>query len=168
MEARAECDRRLLHRAAHAWHARQVSCLGSASDGVSQVEQHSLMTCTCCRWLNSGGAALSAKQTSCSPPHTQQLHTPQQLHTQQLHTSRSTAVLATEAVVALTLTVVHRHAHPAGEHPTTRLCLKFLLQQRQALEGKRLMDYGSGSGVLAIAALKFGAVGVVRGRTGFV
>lgn len=46
-------------------------------------------------------------------------------------------------------------AFGTGTHPTTALCLEWL--DGQALAGKALIDYGCGSGVLAIAALKLGA-----------
>ncbi|XP_047336994.1 ribosomal protein L11 methyltransferase [Impatiens glandulifera] len=46
-------------------------------------------------------------------------------------------------------------AFGTGEHPTTKLCLLFLQQFIKG--GERFMDYGTGSGILAIAALKFGA-----------
>ena len=46
-------------------------------------------------------------------------------------------------------------AFGTGDHPTTSLCLEWLAQQ--ALAGKTILDYGCGSGILSIAALKLGA-----------
>jgi ribosomal protein L11 methyltransferase len=46
-------------------------------------------------------------------------------------------------------------AFGTGTHPTTRMCLRWIA--RQALHGQRVLDYGCGSGILAIAASKFGA-----------
>lgn len=46
-------------------------------------------------------------------------------------------------------------AFGTGSHPTTQLCLRWLDQNLQA--GDNVMDYGCGSGILAIAALKLGA-----------
>lgn len=45
-------------------------------------------------------------------------------------------------------------AFGTGSHPTTRLVLGFL--ERTVRGGERLLDYGCGSGVLAIAAAKLG------------
>jgi ribosomal protein L11 methyltransferase len=50
-------------------------------------------------------------------------------------------------------------AFGTGTHPTTALCLEWL--DAQALAGLALVDYGCGSGILAIAAAKLGAVPVL-------
>ncbi|MPZ46895.1 MAG: 50S ribosomal protein L11 methyltransferase [Betaproteobacteria bacterium] len=46
-------------------------------------------------------------------------------------------------------------AFGTGSHPSTRLCLQWLA--RNIRGGERVLDYGCGSGILAIAALKLGA-----------
>jgi len=46
-------------------------------------------------------------------------------------------------------------AFGTGSHPTTRLCLRWL--DDQLAGGETLLDYGCGSGILAIAAAKLGA-----------
>jgi ribosomal protein L11 methyltransferase len=50
-------------------------------------------------------------------------------------------------------------AFGTGTHPTTALCLEWL--DGASLVGERVIDYGCGSGILAIAALKLGAAHAV-------
>jgi ribosomal protein L11 methyltransferase len=46
-------------------------------------------------------------------------------------------------------------AFGTGTHPTTRMCLKWIATY--SVKGQRVLDYGCGSGILAIGAAKFGA-----------
>jgi ribosomal protein L11 methyltransferase len=46
-------------------------------------------------------------------------------------------------------------AFGTGTHPTTRMCLRWIAREQTALG--RVLDYGCGSGILAIGAAKFGA-----------
>jgi ribosomal protein L11 methyltransferase len=46
-------------------------------------------------------------------------------------------------------------AFGTGTHPTTRMCLRWIAQHPPL--GGRVLDYGCGSGILAIAAARFGA-----------
>jgi len=50
-------------------------------------------------------------------------------------------------------------AFGTGTHPTTALCLEWL--DGLNLAGKRVVDFGCGSGILAVAALKLGAASAV-------
>lgn len=50
-------------------------------------------------------------------------------------------------------------AFGTGTHPTTALCLEAL--DALPLSGRRVIDYGCGSGILGIAALKMGAAHVI-------
>lgn len=49
-------------------------------------------------------------------------------------------------------------AFGTGTHPTTRMCLRWIAAQAEL---GRVLDYGCGSGILAIGAAKFGATEVV-------
>jgi len=50
-------------------------------------------------------------------------------------------------------------AFGTGTHPTTALCLEWL--DAQDVAGRRVVDYGCGSGILAIAAARLGAATVL-------
>jgi len=50
-------------------------------------------------------------------------------------------------------------AFGTGTHPTTRMCLRWIATRDAASPlGRRVLDYGCGSGILAIGAAKFGAM----------
>jgi ribosomal protein L11 methyltransferase len=57
-------------------------------------------------------------------------------------------------------------AFGTGTHPTTRMCLKWIARHGQALQANtsakwgRVLDYGCGSGILAIGAAKWGAMDI--------
>jgi ribosomal protein L11 methyltransferase len=53
-------------------------------------------------------------------------------------------------------------AFGTGTHPTTRMCLRWIAQQAPALAGQwqQVLDYGCGSGILAIGAALHGARGI--------
>lgn len=56
---------------------------------------------------------------------------------------------------ALVLVLDPGMAFGTGSHPTTRLCLEWI--ERTVTPGVSVLDYGCGSGILAIAAAKLGA-----------
>jgi ribosomal protein L11 methyltransferase len=55
------------------------------------------------------------------------------------------------------------NAFGSGKHPSTRLCLKIMdrmakdTSKKQKLRGGKVLDFGCGTGLLAIAAIKMGA-----------
>ena len=51
-------------------------------------------------------------------------------------------------------------AFGTGTHPTTRMCLQWIAENAEALQGQRALDYGCGSGILAIGAALHGAAQV--------
>ena len=53
-------------------------------------------------------------------------------------------------------------AFGTGTHPTTRMCLRWTADQAEALASNwsRVLDYGCGSGILAIGAAQHGARGI--------
>ncbi len=52
-------------------------------------------------------------------------------------------------------------AFGTGTHPTTRMCLRWIARHGAATPGLgRVLDYGCGSGILAIGAAKFGATDI--------
>jgi ribosomal protein L11 methyltransferase len=48
-------------------------------------------------------------------------------------------------------------AFGTGTHPTTRMCLGWIAAHEDDIAGRRVLDYGCGSGILAIGAALFGA-----------
>lgn len=48
-------------------------------------------------------------------------------------------------------------AFGTGTHPTTRMCLKWTAEHPEAYQGQRVLDYGCGSGILAIGAALHGS-----------
>ena len=66
---------------------------------------------------------------------------------------------ATPAPPAVTISLDPGVAFGTGSHPTTRLCLQWL--ERHVRGGETVLDYGCGSGILAITAMKLGAARAV-------
>lgn len=48
-------------------------------------------------------------------------------------------------------------AFGTGTHETTSLCLRWLAENQSSIKNKNVIDYGCGSGILAVAAAKLGA-----------
>jgi len=62
-----------------------------------------------------------------------------------------------------TIKIYPLHSFGTGKHPTTRLCLMYLDDMTQnpsigwSVKGRDVLDFGCGTGLLAIAAVKMGA-----------
>ncbi|NQU28010.1 MAG: 50S ribosomal protein L11 methyltransferase [Candidatus Marinimicrobia bacterium] len=87
---------------------------------------------------------------------TQMLSSPQQI------TERLWIIPTWESIVdqtAINIRLDPGIAFGSGTHPTTTLCLRWLDKNIQG--GEKVLDYGSGSGILGIAALKLGAAEAV-------
>lgn len=52
-------------------------------------------------------------------------------------------------------------AFGTGSHPTTRMCLQWLSENLGRFPAATVLDYGCGSGILAIAAMKLGAAAAI-------
>ena len=65
-----------------------------------------------------------------------------------------------EIMDGCTIIIDQQHAFGSGLHPTTILCLKALddmCRSKYPLRWKEILDFGCGTGLLAIAAVKWGA-----------
>jgi ribosomal protein L11 methyltransferase len=51
-------------------------------------------------------------------------------------------------------------AFGTGTHPTTRMCLRWIARHEAQPALSRVLDYGCGSGILAVGAAKFGATDI--------
>jgi len=51
-------------------------------------------------------------------------------------------------------------AFGTGTHPTTRMCLRWIARHENSAALSRVLDYGCGSGILAVGAAKFGATDI--------
>jgi ribosomal protein L11 methyltransferase len=85
-----------------------------------------------------------------------QKNTPIQVIDQKLWIVPSWHKIPEEAKTVLLLDP--KNAFGTGDHATTHLCLEWIV--KNCLEGKRIIDYGCGSGILMIAAKKLGATTV--------
>ncbi len=67
----------------------------------------------------------------------------------------------TDLHVQHTIVIQPRMSFGTGHHGTTQLMLKYIWQNRESLSGKKVLDMGTGTGILAIAASMMGAAEVL-------
>lgn len=65
---------------------------------------------------------------------------------------------AAPAAAQKTITLDPGLAFGTGTHPTTRMCLRWIAQH--GTQNQRVLDYGCGSGILAIGAALYGAIDI--------
>lgn len=65
--------------------------------------------------------------------------------------------ISTDAQVQHTIIIQPRMSFGTGHHGTTQLMLKYIWQNRESLVGQKVLDMGTGTGILAIAAAMVGA-----------
>lgn len=108
----------------------------------------------------------AAAEADISPPHDYQINEVEEQNWVALTQAQFEPIRITERLwivpswhvasdpAAVNLKLDPGMAFGTGSHPTTRLCLEWL--SRQVLASKRVLDYGCGSGILGIAALRLG------------
>ena len=62
-----------------------------------------------------------------------------------------------ETETSLELVLEGGAAFGTGDHPTTRLCCRWLARNIEASKNMNVLDYGCGSAILGLAALRYGA-----------
>jgi ribosomal protein L11 methyltransferase len=122
-------------------HAALVSALGNRLDIISAVDVDDQ------DWARRSQAALTHIQVGrlvVAPP----------WDVPSLHDAES----GMSAAGAIVIVIEPSMGFGTGHHETTRLCLELL--QENDVDGRRVVDVGTGSGVLALAAWKLGATSV--------
>ena len=76
-----------------------------------------------------------------------------------LHLGKRFLIVPDPDLLPLTIIVPQEQAFGTGSHETTALCIELL--ESLELEGRRGLDIGSGSGILAIAMHRLGAAKVI-------